>query len=254
MIECDGLTSCVGFDGARLGTNRADMAIQTHIRQGPARFAGLPSGGDRTKAFRAAKRHSVRVKMLRLLFPVGAVCATGLYFLPSQLTVKTKDGEASIESLQVSSGGLKMVNPRFKGVHEKHGVYDMRVDHATQQIKNPELMTLNIISAEVTSKTGEKTTLTAPSGIFHQKKEELTFDNGVVIGGEAGISGTLKTATAFLQTNVLISRDPVDLAYNGTTIKAQSMTLYSNEGRALFEGGVKVHLERKPKGAGNDGQ
>ena len=230
------------------------MAIQTDIRTASARFAGLPSGGDRTKAFRAAKRHSARVKSLRLLLPICAVCATGLYFLPSRISVPTKDGELSIESLDVSSGGLKMVNPRFKGVHEKHGTYDMRADHATQQIKNPELMTLDTITAEVISKAGEKTTLTAPSGIFHSKKEELTFDNGVVIGGEAGMSGTLKTATAFLQSNMLISRDPVDLAFHGTTIKAQSMTLYSNEGRALFEGGVKVHLVRKPKGAGNDVQ
>lgn len=230
------------------------MAIQTHIRQAPARFAGLPSGGDRTKAFRAAKRHSARVKLLRLLLPLGAVCATGLYFLPSRLSVAIKDGEASIESLEVSSGGLKMVNPRIKGVHEKYGVYDIKADHATQQAKNPELMNLTSISAEITSKTGEITVLTAPSGIYHSKQEELTFDNGVVIGGDAGISGTLKTATAFMQAHKLISRDPVDLAFRDTTIKAQSMTLYSGEGRAVFEGNVKVHLERKPKGAGKDGQ
>jgi lipopolysaccharide export system protein LptC len=230
------------------------MAIQTHIRQAPARFAGLPSGGDRTKAFRAAKRHSARVRMLRLLFPVGAVCAMGMYFLPSRISVAIKDGEASVESLEVSSGGLKMVNPRIKGVHEKYGVYDIKADHATQQAKNPELMNLTSISAEITSKTGEITVLTAPSGLYHSKQEELTFDNGVVIGGEAGISGTLKTATAFMQAHKLISHDPVDLAFHGTTIKAQSMTLYSGEGRAIFEGNVKVHLERKPKEAGNEGQ
>jgi lipopolysaccharide export system protein LptC len=230
------------------------MAIQTHIRQAPARFAGLPSGGDRTKAFRAAKRHSARVRMLRLLFPIGAVCAMGMYFLPSRISVAIKDGEASVESLEVSSGGLKMVNPRIKGVHEKYGVYDIKADHATQQAKNPELMNLTSISAEITSKTGEITVLTAPSGLYHSKQEELTFDNGVVIGGEAGISGTLKTATAFMQAHKLISHDPVDLAFHGTTIKAQSMTLYSGEGRAIFEGNVKVHLERKPKEAGNEGQ
>jgi lipopolysaccharide export system protein LptC len=230
------------------------MAIQTDIRRAPVRFAGLPSGGDRTKAFRAAKRHSARVKVLRLLLPVCAVCATGLYFLPSRLSVAIKDGEASIESIEVSTGGLKMVNPRIKGVHEKYGVYDIRAESSTQQAKNPELMNLNTISAEITSKEGEKTILTAPSGIYHSKQEELTFDKGVVIGGEAGISGTLKTATAFMQSNQLISHDPVDLAFRGSTIKAQTMTLYSGEGRAIFEGNVRVHLERKPKGAGNDGQ
>jgi lipopolysaccharide export system protein LptC len=229
------------------------MAIQSDIRRAGPRFAGLPSGGDRTKAFRAAKRHSARVKFLRLLLPLGAVCASGLYFLPSRLSMAIKDGEASIESIEVASGGLKMVNPRIKGVHEKYGVYDIKADHATQQAKNPELMNLTTISAEITSKEGEITVLTAPSGIYHSKQEELTFDNGVVIGGEAGISGTLKTATAFMQAHKLISHDPVDLAFHGTTIKAQSMTLYSGEGRAIFEGDVKVHLEPKRR-AGKDGQ
>jgi lipopolysaccharide export system protein LptC len=228
------------------------MAIQSDIRQAGARFAGLPSGGNRAKAFSAAKRHSARVKMLRMLLPLGAACAGGLYFLPSRISIATKDGEASIESIAVTSGGLKMVNPRMKGVNEKFGVYDIKADHATQQAKNPELMNLTTISAEITSKEGEKTILTAPSGIYHSKLEELTFDNGVLIGGQAGMSGTLKTATAFMQAHKLISNDPVDLAYHGTTIKAQSMTLYTSEGRAIFEGNVKVHLERQPKGAGND--
>jgi lipopolysaccharide export system protein LptC len=106
------------------------------------------------------------------------------------------------------------------------------------------MITLNTVSAEITSKIGEKTTLAAPSGLFHSKKEELTFDNGVTIGGNAGFSGQLKTATAFFQSNKLISTDPVDLAFRSSTIKARSMIFYSSESRAIFEGGVRVHLER----------
>lgn len=228
------------------------MAIQTDIRPGGPRFAGLPSGGDRAKAFRAAQRHSALVRLLRLLLPVSAIGAAGLYFLPSQLSVQVKGGEASVDSIDVVSGGLKMVNPRIKGVHEKYGVYDIRAENATRQLKDLEMMNLNSITAEITSKTGELTTLTAPTGIYQAKKEELTFDNGVVIGGDGGISGTLKTATAFMQGHMLVSNDPVDLSFHGTTIQAQKMTLYSSEGRAVFEGNVKVHMEPKAKGAGKD--
>jgi len=218
------------------------MAIQSQIR-----FAGLPDAGDRSKAFRAAKRHSGRVQVLRWLLPVAAVSVACAYFVPTKFSATIGGGEASVDSIDISSGGLKMVNPRIKGVHEKHGVYDIKADHATQQVKNPELITLNIITADLTSPSGGKTKLTAPSGIFHSKQEELTFDNGVDIGGDAGISGRLKTATAFMQSNKLISTDPVDLAFHNSTIKAQSMIYYSAESRAIFEGGVKVHLERKPE-------
>jgi len=230
------------------------MAIQTDIRPARPRFAGLPSGGDRAKAFRAAQRHSALVRLLRLLLPVSAIGAAGLYFLPSGLSVQIKGGEASVDSVDVISGGLKMMNPRIKGVHEKYGVYDIRAENATRQLKDVDLMNLNSISAEITSKTGELTILTAPTGIYQAKLEELTFDNGVVIGGDGGISGTLKTATAFMQGHRLVSHDPVDLTFHGTNIQAQSMTLFSSEGRAVFEGKVKVHMEPKAKGAGKDAQ
>ncbi|WP_088344064.1 MULTISPECIES: LPS export ABC transporter periplasmic protein LptC [Rhodomicrobium] len=223
------------------------MAIDSQIRSAPVRFGGLPGAIDRTRALRSAKRHSARVRTLRWLLPVLCVCVAALYFLPMQYSVEIAGGEASVKDVVLSDGGLKMVNPRIKGVHEKYGVYDIRAEDATQQIKNPELMTLNVINAEIVSPSGQRTVLTAPSGLYQQKLEELTFDNGVLIGGDAGIAGKLKTATAYMQSNKLVSTDPVDLAFHSSTIKAQSMTYYSSEGRAIFEGNVKVHLERQPQ-------
>jgi lipopolysaccharide export system protein LptC len=220
------------------------MATNTQIVPVQARFAGLPRAADRAKAFREAKRHSLLVKFLRLALPVAALSIAGTYFIPNKLSVKVDGGEASVDSIDVSSGGLKMVNPRIKGVHEKHGVYDIRADHATQHASNPELITLVKITGELVSKSGEKTILTAPSGIFHSKKEELIFDNGVDIGGDAGFSGKMKTATAYFQNNKLISQDPVEFGFHKSTIKARSVTLYSSESRVIFDGAVKVHLQR----------
>jgi lipopolysaccharide export system protein LptC len=224
------------------------MAIQTDIRPHPGRFAGLPNASDRAKAFRQAKRHSAMVRLLRRILPLIAVAVAGLYFLPSFLTVKTKTGEASVESIDVTGGGLKMVNPRFKGVNEKYGVYNVRAEYGTQHVDNPELITLNKITGDIVGKTGETTTLEAPTGIYQSKEQELTFDNGALIGGTAGYRGKLKTATAFMQENKIVSKDPVDLAFHNSTIKADTMTLYSSESRAIFEGRVKVHLEKAPEG------
>jgi lipopolysaccharide export system protein LptC len=226
----------------------AIMALQTNIRQlpVPVRFSRLPTGSDRTKAFRDAKRHSALVGLLRIALPVLTLGIAALYFIPEKITVEVDGGEASIDAVEIADGGLKMINPRINGVHEKHGIYDIRAVDATQQIQNTELITLNAISAVLTSRQEEKTTLTAPSGVFHSKKEELTFTEGVVIGGDAGLSGKLKTATAFLESNKLISSDPVEFSFHSSTIKADSMTLFSSEKRVIFEGGVKVHLERVP--------
>jgi len=226
------------------------MATQVHIQPAAARFSGILTATDKTRAFQAARRHSAMVRFLKVGLPVAALGVAVLYVLPSQLTYKIEGGEASVEAVDISSGGLKMVNPRIKGVHDKQGVYDIRAESATQHVSQPELMTFATINAEIVSQQGEKTILTAPSGIFHSKKEELTFDNGVTIGGEAGISGKLKTATAYMQDNRLISNDPVELAYHGHTISADAVTLHSGESRVIFTGNVRVHLERTQKEGG----
>jgi lipopolysaccharide export system protein LptC len=221
--------------------------MATHVNVHPAqmRFGGLKAAPDRKRAFTAARRHSFVVKLLKLGLPVAALSVAALYVLPSRLTVPIKGGEASVEALDLtSSGGLKMVNPRIKGVHDKFGVYDIRADSALQHVKEPEVMTFDAITADIVSSQGEKTTLTAPSGIFHSKKEEMTFDSGVTIGGEAGLSGTLKTATAYMKENRLISQDPLTLTYHGHTIASDSVEIWTSENRAIFTGNVRVHLER----------
>jgi lipopolysaccharide export system protein LptC len=223
------------------------MATQLHVHPAAQpRFGGIMVAPNRKRAFRRARRHSAMVAFLKLALPAAALAVGGLYILPSQLTIKTKEGEATIQAVDLSAGKLKMMNPRFKGVNEKYGVYDIRADSALQDVSQPEVMTFDKIDAQLVSQQGEKTVLTAPSGIFHSKQEELTFDNGVTIGGEAGIAGRLKTATAYMKEKRLISKDPVDLAYQGHTIAADNVEMWTGENRVIFTGNVRVHLERTP--------
>ena len=227
-----------------------DMAIQPrmHRAREAQRFGGISGKTDRTRAFRAARRHSALVKALRVLCPLAALTLAGLYFLPSKIAVEVDvdGGTASVEDVVITEGDLKMVNPRLNGIHPKHGTYDIRAETATQRIINPDLITLNTLRGELVSKAGEKTTLAAPSGFFDSKKEQMTFATGLTISGDAGYSGRLQTATAYFKDNKLVTTDPVDLAFHSTTIKAEGMTFYSSEKRAIFTGNVRVHLKREP--------
>jgi lipopolysaccharide export system protein LptC len=226
------------------------MAMQSHVSAAP-RFGGILTAPDRKRAFRAARRHSVLVRALKLCLPLAALGLGALYLLPARLSIEVEGGKAEVKDIDITSGGLKMVNPRFKGVNEKHGVYDIQADSALQHVSDPDLMTLDKINAELVNQQGQKTLLTAPSGIFQRKKEEFTFDNGVTIGGEAGISGKLKTATAFMKEKRLISNDPVKLGYQGHQVEADGVEFFTGEDRVIFTGNVRVHLERR---AGQGGQ
>jgi lipopolysaccharide export system protein LptC len=221
------------------------MAMQANVSTS-SRFSGLLTAPDRKRAFKAARRHSVMVRGLRLCLPLAVLGIVSLYILPARLSVQVEGGKAEVEKIDITSGGLKMVNPRFQGVNEKYGVYDIQADSALQHFSDPDLMTLDKINADLVNQQGQKTVLTAPSGIFQRKKEEFTFDNGVTIGGEAGIAGKLKTATAFMKEKRLISNDPVELSYQGHQVVADSVEFFTTENRVIFTGNVRVHLERAP--------
>ena len=127
------------------------------IQHPAARFSAITTSADRSQAFNAARRHSAVVRSLKIGLPVASLLVAALYVLPSQLTYKIKGGEASIEAIDVSSGALKMVNPRIRGVHAKQGIYDIRADSGTQAAAEPEVMTFDRINAEIVSSQGEKT-------------------------------------------------------------------------------------------------
>jgi lipopolysaccharide export system protein LptC len=228
------------------------MVTQLNVSPAQSRFGGLLTAPDRSRAFRAAKRHSGLVRVLKLCLPLGTAGLVSLYLLPARLSLDVPGGgQASVQQIVIAQGGLKMVNPRYKGINEKNGAYDIQAESALQHISDPDLISFDKINAELLSPQGQKTLLTAPSGIFQRIKQEFTFDNTVTIGGEAGISGQLKTATAFMKENRLISNDPVVLGFHGHRVASDRVEFFNAEKRVIFTGNVRVHLERQ---AGQKGQ
>src|SRR5687768_7873982 len=103
------------------------MATQSHVSMASSRFGGITTARDRTRSFKAARRHSMMVRLMKLGLPLAAL-GVGALYIPTKIV--TPQGELAIEKFAIDKGGLKMINPRFKGVHEKHGVYDVRADTA----------------------------------------------------------------------------------------------------------------------------
>lgn len=212
------------------------------------RSSGLVIGVDgeqRAYAFRAATRHSRLVRVLKIGLPLCSLVAISLYFVPSRMSFSVGDGRASIESIDVDSGSLKMVKPKLSGVNESYGRYEIRAESATQSVKSPERVHLESISGDVVSPSGDRTTLAAPSGEFHTKKQQLSLSKGVTIEGRDGLLVKLQSATVLFPKQMIISRQPVFMKFRDSEIRAQSLRLHTGEARALFIGNVKVHLERQ---------
>lgn len=210
------------------------------------------SRSERERAFRAARRHSLVVKGLKVVLPLCAVGVLGLYVAPTNLSFDFGQAEVSVADVAVESGNLRMVNPKLSGVDPKYGRYDIRAETAIQNVATPQTVVLDNISGTLVSPEGDTTRLSAASGVFDTKHRELEFKRGLSIDGRAGLSVKLRAATVRFADQVIVSDQPVDMAFRGSRITAQTFRLNTGEARAVFSGQVKVRLVPQREGRPTD--
>jgi lipopolysaccharide export system protein LptC len=214
------------------------------------------SGQDtrRAEEFRRARRHSIRVRVLKLLLPAAAAGILCLYALPSFLTKSIDHGRgaASARGVTVAAGSLKMIEPHVKGVNERGEAYDFTADSATQAARGADTMYLETVKGKMTGLDGKVSTLTAPDAVHNSKADEMTFNNGAYLTRDGSMSATFQTATAFMKQQMVISKTPVTVRLHESTIQAETMTLHWGEQRAIFEGKVRTHIEREAQSGTGD--
>ncbi len=201
------------------------------------------SAKERARAFRAARRHSIAVKVLKVLFPLAALGIVSLYFIPTRLAIEIDGATASLEGVSVESGNLKMVNPKLSGRHPEYGRYEIRADTAMQNVDTPQKVALDAIEGSLVSPEGDKTRLEALSGLFDTEARQLTFTEGVTIEGRAGLSVKLRSATVHFADQLIVSQEPVSMRFRGSQITADSLRLNTGKAQVVFSGDVKVRLE-----------
>ncbi|MGO9459340.1 MAG: LPS export ABC transporter periplasmic protein LptC [Rhodomicrobium sp.] len=210
-----------------------------------------PRDARREREFRRARRHSAMVRVLKVTLPLLAAGILSLYALPSLLkkSIDHGRGTATVRAITVEAGALKMMEPHVKGVNERGEAYDFTADTATQAAKDADIMYLEMVRGKMTGLDGRVSALTAPNGVHNNKAEEMTFNNGAVVTRDGGMSAAFQTATAYMKQQMVISKTPVVVRLHESTIHADNMTLYWGESRAVFEGGVRTHIERQTEAA-----
>ncbi|MGI8724548.1 MAG: LPS export ABC transporter periplasmic protein LptC [Methyloceanibacter sp.] len=202
---------------------------------------------ERERAFRRAAHHSRIVTILRRTLPVIALVVLAAYFISSSMSVRVGDITASISGMEVSGGNLRMVNPKLQGANKDNGTYTIGADYADQEIKNPKVIKLHAIRADVANPSGGWSRMNAVRGVFDTRIERLVMQEKITIATSSGVSGTLKHATLDMKTQTLRSHRPVSFVMPSGTVSASALTLRSADHELEFRGKVKVHLTKTPK-------
>lgn len=246
-------SACASMADAGISAERADG--RTHRGAGGqvsaegrhvASAAGSgPAGGAgkvRAAAYRAARRHSARVRIMKILLPVSAVLMMAVFAGATVLRQALPDN-VSMGSVALSDGGLVMNNPKLTGTTKSGGSYTMTASRAIQDLGKPSLIRLEHIRATVPVEGQGLARLDAPSGLYERGAEKLSLDRPFRVTTENGLRAELASARIDLASGTMDTADPVDIRVPEAHIVADRFSMADKGATLTFEGKVRMVIE-----------
>ena len=231
--------------GGRVRGMNSFTAASEINRPRPRGFTLAPRAGS-DRLFRAAVRHSRRVRMLRVAIPVGVVIAVagGFAFtaLMNPLRLLSKM-PIDLSSLVVSGSKIMMQQPRLAGFTRDHRRYDLTAKAAGQDLTKPDIVELQGVHATMEMQDQVVFQTTAQSGQFNNKTEQLTLSQDIVVTSSNGYLATLSEAVVDVRAGKIISEKPVEVKTAAWTVNANRMEIADAGNLMRFERGVSVVLQ-----------
>jgi lipopolysaccharide export system protein LptC len=202
------------------------------------------SRGDSERAFRAARRHSRMVRMLRVALPVAVVLGLGgmfvvAYFNPLRILTKLP---VNIDDLVVSGTKITMEQPRLSGFTKDQRAYEFTAAAAAQDLTKPNIVELRNINAKVDMQDRTTMSMTAATGVYDTKAETLKLKDNILLTSSNGNKGRLSEAVIDVRKGNVVSDRPVELEMLQGVLNANKLEIVDSGALVRFHGGVTMTL------------
>jgi len=210
-------------------------------------FLTAPGIEQRSKSLNQARSHTRLVRVLRIALPLLALGVGAFYFHSPRISVSIGDLEASVGSITIDKGKLRMLNPKLEGANDKQGTYTVTAKYAEQEVANPDIIHLIDIKAQINNAKKGWSRLSAPKGIFETKTEMLELIGDIRTAQSGGMTARLTRASIDMKTQTIVSNEPVDVDFLNGTVRSETMTIHTEEKRVIFRNNVRVHIRKRPE-------
>ncbi len=187
-----------------------------------------------------ARRHTRRVRRLRILLPVAsAAIATGLIgatVLPKLFPI------AALAGLSLTTDGLVMNEPRLAGHLGEGRRYEVVAERAIQSLLHPSRLALEGLSADFDMGEGHRVTIAGHRADYDTDTEILTVAGGVTIDSSDGSTVSLQGATVDLAQRRVDSTGEIAIASPKGDIRAGSLTVLDGGALLRMSDGVSITI------------
>lgn len=232
------LPAFLAFGPATAPEGSMNTARTSH--QGTA-GAGAAASKRPVDLFVEARRHSRRVRFLKLALPVAGVVATGL-FLGATVFRPQVNVNVSTDGVSLSDGRIVMASPQLDGVTSDNKPYRMKAERAFQDVKTGEIE-LEKIRADMPFAGDVTAELTAATGWYDNANRKLDLKDGVLLNTSDGIVAKLGSANIDMGARHLRTSDPVDITTPNARITADSLEVSEGGKVLVFDRKVKMTIQ-----------
>ena len=209
-----------------------------------ARSYWTMSRSDSDRAFRAARRHSRLVRILRVTLPVtvgGALALMVLltWFNPLRMISKLP---INIDNLVVSGTQITMDKPRLSGFTHNTHTNKLAAEAAKQDLTKPDLVELKNLRAKVQMQDKTMTLMSAATGFYNAKTETLKLEKDILISNNQ-YEGRLSEATVDVGKGNVLSEKPVTLKMLRGQLDANRLEVLDSGDLVRFSNGVTLVLD-----------
>ena len=197
---------------------------------------------DADASYRVAIAHSTQVKRLKILLPIAAVVISLIFIGVSVVRTYLLEN-VSIEAAKIENGKIVMEKPAISGRNSDGIEYSMSAARALQDIRNPNLMTLENVKAAVPVNDDLIARIVANEGVFDRSTDRIDMTKPFTITLNSGIEAQFQSAHLDVKAGKLITEEPISITSKEASILAQKLKM-TDKGRIItFEGKVRVNVD-----------
>ncbi|MCB1471402.1 MAG: LPS export ABC transporter periplasmic protein LptC [Rhodobiaceae bacterium] len=216
--------------------NTADLAgpKQQHGAR-PARAPG------RERLFRAARRHTSLVRVLRVALPLASVLAAAALSV-STFSFKLPEGTFNIDGIGLDGSTVVMDSPKLSGYRAGKGTYLIEAEKAEQDIHATNIVNLSGLDGKLTQEDGRWASLRAGSGQLDTKTQSLMLRDRIVVRADGGYRALLDDAAVDMKAGSVVTEKPVKVDMLNGSLVADTMTITESGRTMAFDGRVKLRV------------
>ena len=195
---------------------------------------------------RTAGRHSRLVRVLRVGLPVAVVLGLGGYVAMSPTSIRWPCSlrfPSVSGKLAVQGSKITMELPRIAGITRDQRAYQLTAETAVQDITKPDNIELQNLRAEMEMPDAEVVVITAKSGTYTTKGDQVVLREHVVVTSTQGFNAKLREAVVDMKKGNVLSEQPVEVKMPTGVVSANGLEIVDSGDVIRFTRGVVMNID-----------